>query len=133
MPNSYYLDNIINDYKYGNQAIVSIPTRYLGLFTTMPTPAGGQVEVSGGSYARVTVTNNLTNFPASALGSKRNATAFTFPAPTADWGIVLGAGWFDAISGGNLLDYGLFGTPISILNGDPAFVIAISGGLFKVQ
>jgi len=132
MPNSYYLDNIILDYKYGNQTPTSIPTRYLALFTTMPSPSGGQIEVTGGSYARVTITNNLTNFPAASSGSKRNAIAFTFPAPTADWGIVLGAGFFDASTSGNLLDYGLFGTPISILSGDPALVIAVNGGLFTV-
>jgi len=133
MPDSYYLADIINDYKNGNQAPPSVPTKYLGLFTVMPpTPAGGQTEVTGGSYARVTVTNNLTNFPASSLGKKRNASAYTFPAPTADWGVIVGAGWFDASSGGNLLDYASFIPPITKLNGDPALTIAINGGLFEV-
>lgn len=98
----------------------------------MPTSSGGGTEVTLGSYARVTITNNLTNFPAAALGEKRNATAFTFPAPTADWGVVVGAGFYDALTSGNLLDFGLFGVPISILNGDPALTIAVNAGLFTV-
>ena len=34
---------------------------YLALFTAMPSDSGGGTEVSGGSYARVAITNNATN------------------------------------------------------------------------
>lgn len=131
MPNSTYLDNIILDYKYGNVVPTSIGNRYLALFTTMPTSAGGGVEVAGGSYARVLQVNNLTNFPAAVGGSKKNATAFNFGTATADWGVILGAGFYDALTSGNLLDFGLFGVPITVLNTNP-FSIAINGGTFTV-
>lgn len=94
------------------------------------TPAGdgsGGTEVSGGSYARVSFTDNSTMFPAAASRSKKNGAALTFAAPTADWGTnMVGVAFYDASSGGNLKGYAAFGTPVTILNGYPAFVIGIN-------
>lgn len=74
-------------------------TWYVGLFTTMPNDAGsGGTEVSGGSYARVAVTNNGTNFP--SANPKITGTAVTFPTATGSWGTVVGYGFFTASSGG---------------------------------
>lgn len=135
MANSTYMNNILLDYKFGNQSPPSIPTRYFAIMTTMPSPSGGGVEVSGGSYARVSKTNNLTNFPAASGGTKNNAIEIDFGTPTADWAPVstpaLGIACYDAASGGNLLDYGLFTNPAVILNGVP-FKINIGGGTFEV-
>lgn len=92
--------NVLNA-EYGATAFATDATKYAALFTTPPNDAGsGGVEVSGGSYARVAVTNNGTNFP--SANPKVNATAVTFPAATADWGTVRAMGWYDASSGGNL-------------------------------
>lgn len=64
-------------------------TWYIGLFTASPGVGGSAAnEVSGGSYNRVAVTNNTTNFPTTSTGSKTNATAITFPTSTASWGTV---------------------------------------------
>lgn len=46
------------------------------------------VEVSGNSYARVAITNNVSNFPASSGGAKSNGSDFSFPEATGSWGTV---------------------------------------------
>ena len=74
-------------------------TWYLAAFLTMPGNDGtGYVEPSGGSYARLAITNNSTNFPAAATAggttSKANGAVFTHANPTADWGTIIGWGVF---------------------------------------
>jgi hypothetical protein len=100
---SDYLENELLDHVFGASAYTAPATLYVALFTAAPTDAGGGTEVTGGSYARAAVTNNLTNFPAAASGAKSNANAITFATATADWGTVVAAGIFDALSGGNLI------------------------------
>lgn len=80
-------------------------TLYFGAFTESPTDAGGGTEVSGGGYARVSVTANGTNFTAAASAGDTvpNAVAIAFPVSTADLGTVVSIGIFDAASGGNLI------------------------------
>lgn len=58
------------------------------------------VEPSSGSYARVAVTNNDTNWPAASGRSKANGTVITFPAPTGAWGTIDEAFLSTASSGG---------------------------------
>jgi len=61
-----FLENELLDHVFGNAAYTSPATLYIGLSTSTITDAGGNVtEPVGGSYARVPVTNNATNFPAS--------------------------------------------------------------------
>lgn len=91
------------DHLHGKTAW-SMPTAHVGLFTAMPTDAGGGTEVSGGSYARVTTAG--VNWAAASANSGANAADFQFPAATADWGWILGAGLFDAPTAGNLMSYG---------------------------
>jgi hypothetical protein len=79
-------------------------TGYLALMTTLPTDAGGGVEVSGGSYARQAIAFNSSNWTASATGGPvANINAITFPKATALWGTIVGFALYDASSGGNLL------------------------------
>lgn len=100
-------------------------TLYYGLYTSAPAADGsGGSEVSGGSYARKAVTNNVTNFPAAAGGVKQNATAIDFVTATALWGTVEAAGVFSAVSGGTPIQFGDLTTPRTIDSGD-AFSIAI--------
>lgn len=109
-------------------------TLYFALFTTAPTDAGGGVEVTGGSYARVAVTPNGTNFAAASGGSpsaNSNLTAITFPAPTANWGTVVAVGIFSASSGGTLWRWVNLTIAKTINNGDAAPFFAI--GAFAGQ
>lgn len=100
---SDYLENKILDLVWGNQAFSPPSTIYVALFTAAPNDAGGGTEVSGGSYSRVGVQNNATNWPAASGGQKENGTAINFPQATLAWGTVVAVGFFDAATNGNLL------------------------------
>ena len=112
-------------------------TLYVGLFTTTPTDTGGGTEVSGGSYARVSVTSSLANWAGTQAaasttassgtsGTTSNNNAITFPAPTANWGSITGIGIYDASSAGNLLFWAPLTTGKTVNNGDaaPSFAAA---------
>ena len=89
---------------FGNVTYTPPANIFVALFTAAPTSftAGtGGTEVTGGSYARLSVTNNTTNFP-SISGTTRVKTTganFTFVTPTATWGTVVAFGFYDAIAG----------------------------------
>jgi len=122
MPGSFsdFLELELLDHVFGNAAYSTPATLHVALFTAAPSDTGGGTEVSGGSYARVAVTNNATNFPAASGGAKANGTAVTFPTATASWGTVVAFGIFDASSGGNLLAWATLTTNKTIGSGDTA-------------
>lgn len=106
---SNYLTHKILDHVLGLTVYTGPANVYIALFTTMPNSAGvGGVEVVGGSYARPTVTNNTTNWPNAASRIKSNGTAILFAQAGADWGNIVGAGIYDALTAGNLLIFGQF-------------------------
>ena len=125
MSKSDYLENKVLDGVLGGPALALPATVYVALFTAAPTDAGGGTEVTGGAYARVAVTNNATNFPAAVGGAKSNGTAITFPAPTANWGVIVAFGIFDAATAGNLLYWGNVTPNKTVNNGDPAPSFAV--------
>lgn len=98
-----YLENEILDHVFSAATYTPPVTLYAALFSVAPTDSTGGTELSGGSYTRVAITNNATNFPAASGGSKSNGTAITFPTATADWSAAVAMGFFDASSGGNLI------------------------------
>lgn len=113
---SLVLANAILDALYGSGAPATI---YFGLFTSAPASDGtGGTEVTGGSYARVAVTNNATNFPAAAARQKSNGTAIVFAAATAGWGTVTHAMAFDSLTGGARYDFAPLDVARTILSGD---------------
>ena len=116
-----YLENKLLDAVLGGPAF-SLPANvYIALFTTIPNEAGaGGVEVTGGSYTRAVVVSNATNFPAASGSSKANGTEITFPQASADWGLIVAAGVFDALSGGNMLYIGTLTNNKQIDSGDTA-------------
>lgn len=115
---SDYLENKILDHILGGSDLTRPSTVYFAFFTAAPSDAGGGTEVSGGSYARVAVTNNSTNFPAAVGGSKSNGTAIVFPTASAGWGTITHYGVFDAASGGNLLFHGALAASKLVETGD---------------
>lgn len=120
---SNYLELKLLDQILGGTAYTAPGTVYVALYTASPSGSGGGTEVSGGSYARVAVTNNTTNWPSAtggSPGSKSNGTAITFPAPTANWGVVTSFALLDAASAGNLLAWGALTVSKTINNGDAA-------------
>lgn len=107
------------DVRYGGSAsYVKAATGYLGLFTAAPGVAGGGTEVAGGSYARIAVTNDATNWPNAVAGAKSNAVALAFAAATGTWGSVTHVGIFDALTAGNLQDFATLTTPKTVVSGD---------------
>lgn len=98
-------------------------TWYVGAALIIPSPDGsGWTEVTAGNYARVPVTNNVTNWPAAtSLGdvtSKKNGTKITFANPNATWGNVVGWLLFLAWSGGSPEYWGLNDTTLNPKSGN---------------
>jgi len=117
---SDYLENKQLDHVLGGPDYSRPATVHIALYTAAPTDAGGGTEVSGGSYARVAVTNNATNFPAAVAGAKANGTEITFPKATADWGLCGAFAILDADSGGNFMYWGDLTDNKDVKNGDTA-------------
>jgi hypothetical protein len=85
------------------------------------------------NYARVSRTNNTTNFPnatGSALATKNNGTVIDFGTATVS-GTIQVVGWvsFDAASAGNAFNFAMLSTPKVINNGDPVSFAANALGI----
>jgi len=119
---SDYLENALLDGVIGGTAFTKPSPVYVALFTDTNTSnqrdAGTVTEVSGNSYARVSVTNNATNFPNAASGSKSNGTTIAFPTASGSWGTVTAFGIYDASSAGNLLLWGDLTVSKTVTSGD---------------
>jgi len=124
---SDYLEVQIRAHIFRTASFTKPTVLAVGLFTAAPSDSGGGTEVSGGSYARVQRDPLDANWTAASGtdGLTDNAAALTFPAPSANWGVVTHFGIFDATSAGNLLLHGALTTPKTINNGDPAPAFAI--------
>lgn len=151
---SDFLENKLIDWFFRGQALGVTgataaagtgPTNlYFALLTAAPSDTGGGTEVTGGSYARVTVAANTTNFDntqqanttavsSGATGTTRNSVAVTFPAPTANWGVVTHFAIYDATSAGNLLFWGALTTSKTVNNGDAAPSFAINAFTLQID
>lgn len=115
---SDFLENETLDHLLSAATFTAAGTLYYALFTSAPTDAGGGTEVTGGAYARVSVTNNATNFPAASGGQKSNGAVITFPTATADWGTVTHMALIDNSVGGNYYFYGQLPSSRLVKNGD---------------
>ena len=63
---SPYLSNALLDHVLGGGDFARPATVYIGLLTSLPSDVSGIAEVTGGSYSRVSVANNATNWPAAS-------------------------------------------------------------------
>jgi hypothetical protein len=91
-------------------------TVYAGLFTADPTETGSLTnEVSGVSYARQAIT-----WGTIAAGTVANSVAVTFPVAGGSWGTITYVGILDVVTlaTGNMLYYGVLGTPKTVGLGD---------------
>ena len=116
---SNYLENAIINATLRATTYTSPATVYVSLWTTDPTDAGSGTEVSGGSYARTSVT-----FGAPSNGVSTNSAAVEFPQATASWGTIGWIGINDASTSGNLLYHTALDTSKTIDTGD-IFKIAV--------
>jgi hypothetical protein len=95
---SNYLENALINGTLRATTFTAPTTIYVGLFTSDPTDAGTGTEVSGGSYARKSVT-----FAAPSNGSSSSNADVTFDTATGTWGTITHIGLLDALTTGNLL------------------------------
>ena len=119
---SNYLENALINVTLRNTAYTAPTTIYVALYTSDPTDANTGTEVSGGSYARTSVT-----FGAPSNGVSVSNADCTFPQCTASWGTVGWIGIMDALTTGNLLYHTALDSSKTIETGD-IFKIA-SGNL----
>lgn len=120
-PSNYLVDKI-NDLIYKGTAPSLGSSRYLALYTTNPTAANTGIEASGGSYAR-----QLLSFASSVSGSSATNASVTFTNMAE--GTYTHYGVFDAVTGGNLIVYGLLTEPVDANAGDQV-VIPSGNGTF---
>lgn len=96
---------------------------YVGLMSAAATPEAGTVtELSGGSYARVSVPPLDANWTDATAGNgtTSNAGVVTFPAATGDWTTATHFGIWDASTAGNLLVYAALTASRTITTGATA-------------
>ena len=108
---SNYLENKLIDHFLGTAAYTMPTTIYVGLYTVVPTDAGGGTQVTGGSYAR-----QLATFSASSGGATSNTSNIDFTGMPAATTVAIGI--FDAITSGNLLLWGTLTTNKTTDDGD---------------
>lgn len=110
---SDYLENKLLDHVLGGSTFTQPSNKYLALFTSATSDSAIGTEVTGGSYAR----QSLTFGTAASGGSKANTVAVTFtnmPACT-----VTHAAIMDASTGGtNILFHGALATGLVIAAAD---------------
>lgn len=121
----YLADAQLNWFK-GTTFPAAPANTYVALFTTEPTDRnnGGSVEVTGGSYARQAIASGgwgavgTSGSGLTAIEQILQSSAVTFPTATANWGTILGAGTFDAVTVGNFLEYGSLSASQVVNNGN---------------
>lgn len=110
---SNYLENALINATLRATTFTAPATVYLALYTTDPTDADTGTEVSGGSYARQSIT-----FGSPSNGVSTNSADITFPTATGSWGTVAYVGIRDASTTGNLLYHAPLTTSKAIDTGD---------------
>jgi hypothetical protein len=151
-----FAENKLIDFLFRAQALTAIATAtaaagtgpatlYIGLLTTADNDAdSAKVEVSGGSYARVAVTSSLANWAGTqgagtttassgSSGTTSNNNTITFPAPTANWGTIVGAFVADAAAAGNVIAYSSLTVNKTVNNGDAAPSFAAGALTFQID
>ena len=110
---SDYLEDKLLDHVLRGTSYTSPTTVYVGLYTSDPADDNSGTEVSGGSYAR----QSLSVTTASA-GIVTSSADVTFPQATANWGTISHIGILDALTSGNLLMHTELTTSKTIETGD---------------
>jgi len=124
-----YLEEELLDHVFRNSSYSSPATVYLALFTTATADAGTGTEVSGGSYARQSITFGATADVSGAM-QIANSSDITFPVATANWGTITHAAIYDALSAGNMLVHTALSVSRTVNTSDQ---VKFEAGDLKVQ
>lgn len=128
---SNYLENKLIDHTLRGIPFNAPATTYAALLAISPDDTNVITEVTGGSYSRVAITSNTTNWSGTqgdgttttssgTSGTTNNNTVITFNAPTGNWGTIVGVALMDAATGGNVLLHGNLSESITVNAGGPA-------------
>lgn len=139
-----YLENKIIDAMFRGQAYTMPTTIWIGLSTTACSDSATGTEVTGGSYARVSIASTLANWAGTqsagstvastgTSGTTSNNIVLTYPAPTAAWGSVGWMVFYDAASAGNALFCTALTQAKTINNGDSAPSFAIGAATVQID
>ena len=119
---THYQEKKILDYIFSAAAYTPPGSWYLALYSAAPNDNGAGTELSTESagYARIAITNDVTNWPATVLGTtlkymgveKTFTATAAWPSPVTHWGL------FDASTAGNLCFWAALTTPRTLANGD---------------
>lgn len=117
---SDYLEGQIRAHIFRTASFTKPTGLTVHLYTAAPGEAGGGTEVTGGSYASQSLNPLDANWTAASGtdGLTDNASAITFPAPTANWGVVTHTAIKDQAA--NFLLYGALTASKTVNNGDAA-------------
>lgn len=141
---SDYSENKIIDHVFRGLAFSeSVPASYyVALYTSPCSDAGAGSEVSGGSYARVSVVRgsstwkgthgSIAGASSGVNGTITNASYITFPGATADWGAVSWWGIVDSavLGSGNLIFCAPLAAARTITNGA---MVSFPAGSLSIQ
>jgi hypothetical protein len=128
MPYAQYFENKLLSCYFGATAYAAPATWYIGLSTQAVSGATQTNVLSGepsatGSYARIVVTNNTSNFPASSgfnPATTASGAIFSFPASTAAWStgatnlIQVFIADASTLGAGNVMGFGALTTPQAV-------------------
>lgn len=120
---SDYLENKVLDHILGRTAYTMPATPYLALYTVAPTDSTAGTEVTGGSYARKSI-----SFNAASAGASTNSANVDFtgmPACT-----VVAVAVTDALTAGNILVYGTLTTNKTLDAGD---ILRVAAGDLSIS
>lgn len=117
---SDYLEGQIRAHIFRTATFAKPTGLTIHLYTAAPGETGGGTEVTGGSYAAQSLNPLDANWTAASGtdGLTDNASAITYPAPTANWGVVTHVAIKDQSA--NFLLYGALTTSKTVNNGDAA-------------
>ena len=121
---SNYLENALLAHAFGGTSYTPAGTLYLSAHTANPDEDASGAEVSGGAYARQTVTFSVSGNVASTSADVEYATA------TAAYGTVTHVAVWDASTGGNMLAYAALTSSKDIETGD---AFRVSSGDFTIS
>lgn len=111
-----YLGNALFDHIFRGNAFAMPSDLFIALFV-------GAVEVTGGSYARVSC-HGAGAWTSPVNGAGSNVGAIIFPTATAPWGLIDHYGIFDAITAGNMYVYDQMAVAHMVNSGDTASFLA---------
>lgn len=112
-------------------------TLYLAAFTVAPTSAGGGTECSWTGYARLAITNNVTNFPAASARSKANGATWSLGTVGAGGtftciGIALVKTSSGALGANDIVRY-IELNPARVYTTGDSFTIAVGNAVFTIR